>query len=85
MPKNNQPDTITAEKLKNELWDTLKGVQSGKVDVHKAAAIGVLGHGILRTVKLELEIAHADSVTQSIADFTGQTLLENETDEKEEE
>lgn len=75
---------VTAKELKNELWATLKEVRAGKVDAHVASAIAILGHGILRTVKLELDISQSSSISQEIADFTGTQLLENDLGEENE-
>lgn len=48
--------TLTAKNLKNQLWDTLKDVQSGSMCPNQAKAVATAGREILRTVKIQIDI-----------------------------
>lgn len=53
-PKN---DELTATNLKNALWETLKDVRSGQKQPAEADAIATQAREILRTVKVQLQVA----------------------------
>jgi len=48
-------ENVTAEAIKNVLWETLQGVRLRNLKPEKANAISKLANGIISTVKLELE------------------------------
>ena len=48
---------LSAESLKTELWDTLKRVKDGDMLPSHADAIASQAREILRTVKVQLQIA----------------------------
>lgn len=48
---------LSAESLKSELWDTLKRVKDGDMLPSHADAIASQAREILRTVKVQLQIA----------------------------
>lgn len=48
---------LTAENLKNELWDTLKKVKSGEIDAGHADSVATQAREILRTTHTQLKIA----------------------------
>ena len=51
---------LNAENLKNELWDTLLKVKSGTIDHETANAISSQAREILRTIKMQLQVASMD-------------------------
>jgi hypothetical protein len=51
-------DKLTAGNLKEALWDTLQKVRSGEMDAGNADAIATQGREIVRTVNLQLRVAH---------------------------
>lgn len=48
-------ENVTAEAIKNVLWETLENVRLRDLKPEKANAISKLANGIIATVKLELE------------------------------
>jgi len=50
---------LTAETLKNEFWNTLTELRAGSISPSVADSVASQGREILRTVKVELEIAKA--------------------------
>ena len=48
---------LTAENLKNVLWDTLQGVSKGTMEPGQADSIASTAREILRTTKVQLQIA----------------------------
>jgi hypothetical protein len=51
-------DKLTAGNLKDALWDTLQKVRKGEMDAGNADAIATQGREIVRTVNLQLRVAH---------------------------
>jgi len=49
---------LTANNLKNVLWETLNKVQDGSMDGGQADAIASQAREILRTTKVQLQISH---------------------------
>lgn len=49
---------LNAKNLKNELWETLTGVKSGKIDPGQADSVSTTAREILRTVKTQLQICN---------------------------
>jgi hypothetical protein len=50
-------DKVTAESIKNVLWETLQGVKLRNLKPEKANAISKLANGIIATVRLQFEAA----------------------------
>lgn len=50
--------TLTATNLKNALWDTLSGIKDGQIQPGQGDAIASQAREILRTVKVQLQIAN---------------------------
>lgn len=50
-----EKETVTAEAIKNVLWETLQGVRSKQIKPDAANAISKLANGIISTAKLEFE------------------------------
>ncbi len=48
---------LSATTLKNHLWETLKDVKSGNMQPGQADAVASQAREILRTVKVQLQIA----------------------------
>lgn len=48
---------LTASNLKEALWNTLQGVRSEKVHFQQADAVAAQAREIIRTVKVQLQIA----------------------------
>lgn len=48
---------LTAENLKNQLWETLNDVRSGKMDAGKADTVASQAREIVRVTALQLRIA----------------------------
>jgi len=65
-------DELTADNLKQALWETLKQVQSGTMQAHQADAVAAQAREITRTVRLQLEIARTTkrNVTTSVINFS---------------
>lgn len=51
-------EKLTAQNLKNELWETLHQVKNGKMDCGQADSVASQAREILRTVKTQLQITH---------------------------
>jgi hypothetical protein len=49
---------LTANNLKNTLWEVLTQVKEGKMDCGQADAIASQAREILRTTKVQLQISH---------------------------
>ena len=65
-------EKLTAVNLKNALWGTLNDLKVGKVQYADADAIAAQSREIIRTVKVQLDIARATarSVPQEIINFS---------------
>lgn len=65
-------EKLTAVSLKNALWSTLNGLKDGKVQYADADAIASQSREILRTVKVQLDVARATSrsVPQEVINFS---------------
>lgn len=50
-------DKLTAQNLKNVLWDTLNKVKSGEIQASQADSIATQSREILRTVNTQLRVA----------------------------
>lgn len=50
-------DNLSAEKLKNVLWETLNQVKTGNMDVSNADAIATQAREIIRTTNTQLRVA----------------------------
>jgi hypothetical protein len=50
-------DKVTAESIKNVLWETLQGVKNKSIKPDVGNAISKLANGIISTAKLEFEAA----------------------------
>jgi hypothetical protein len=50
-------DKVTAESIKNVLWETLQGVRLRNLKPEKANAVSKLANGIIATVRLQFEAA----------------------------
>lgn len=68
--KNSTP-TLTAEHLKEALWDTLQELRSGEIQPGQGDAIAAQAREIVRTVKAQLQITSQAkrSVPQTLIDF----------------
>lgn len=55
--RENKKATLTANNLKNALWDTLQGVQTGDVKPAEADSIAAQAREIIRTTKVQLQVA----------------------------
>lgn len=53
----NEQETLTASNLKQELWSTLLELRTDKISAARADSIAATGREILRTGKLQLQIA----------------------------
>lgn len=51
-------NTLTATNLKQALWDTLSGIKDGAIQPGQGDAIASQAREILRTVKVQLQIAN---------------------------
>ena len=69
---NNQ---LTAEQLKEALWDSLKSVKNGQMQPAVGDSVAGLGREILRTVKVQLQVSNQSkrSVPQDVIDFAENT------------
>ncbi len=69
--KNSTDGKLTAVALKNALWGTLQDIKSDKMQANQGDAIAAQAREILRTVKVQLQIAtHTKrSVPAEIIDF----------------
>jgi hypothetical protein len=52
-----EAEALTANNLKDALWETLKGVQSGDTKPAEADSIAAQAREIIRTVKVQLQVA----------------------------
>lgn len=50
-------EKLTATNLKNALWETLNNVKEGKIDAGQADSVASQAREILRTTKVQLDIA----------------------------
>jgi hypothetical protein len=55
-------EKVTAESIKNVLWDTLQDVKLRNLKPEKANAISKLANGIIATVRLQFEAAKLTGV-----------------------
>ena len=70
MTKKNE-GKLTADNLKNVLWDTLNKIRSGETDAKTANAIAGQARGIISTLNVELSIQNSVSkLTKKVRDFT---------------
>lgn len=62
---------LSATNLKNALWDTLNDIRSNKMQPNCGDAIASQAREILRTVKVQLQIAAQSKrpVTSSVIEF----------------
>lgn len=62
---------LNAQQLKEALWDSLKAVQTGQMQPAQADSVAGLGREILRTVKVQLQVANQSkrSVPLDVLDF----------------
>lgn len=74
MAKNSSKTEIklTAQNLKNVLWDTLQQVRSGELDAGAADSVATQAREIIRTSNLQLRIAQQTkrAVPQEIIGFS---------------
>ncbi len=63
---------LTASKLKDALWGTLKGIQSGKTQPAEGDSIAAQAREILRTIKVQLQISSQAkrNVPTEVIDFS---------------
>ncbi len=63
---------LTAENLKNTLWETLQSVKDGKTQPGEADSIATQSREILRTVNTQLRIANQAkrNVPTEVIDFS---------------
>jgi hypothetical protein len=68
---------LSAENLKNALWETLHAVKNGEILPGQGDAIASQAREILRTVKIQLQIAGQAKrrVPTDVVDFAEQALL----------
>lgn len=52
-----KPQKLTAETLKNALWETLQDVRSGKSDVYQADAVAKTAREIIKTTNTQLRVS----------------------------
>lgn len=66
---------LTAQNLKNVLWETLNGVKDGSIDAGAADSIATQGREICRTINLQLQVARQTKrqVPMEIIDFSEKT------------
>ena len=57
MPKKTTPTTLTATNLKKSLWDTLQELRNSQIQPGEGDAIACQAREILRTVKVQLQVA----------------------------
>lgn len=64
--------TLTAVNLKNALWETLEAIKNDNMQANQGDAIASQAREILRTVKVQLQIAGQTkrSVPLEIIDFS---------------
>ena len=64
---------LSAENLKQMLWETLQGLQSGLIQAREAEAVATQSREIMRTVALQLRIAQQArlSVPEQVIGFSG--------------
>lgn len=62
---------LTATNLKNALWDTLQGLRAGVVQPGQGDAVAAQAREILRTVKVQLQVANQTqrSVSLEVVNF----------------
>jgi hypothetical protein len=73
MAKSTKADLkLTAQNLKNELWETLQRVKDGTIDAGAADSIASQSREICRTVNLQLQVARQTKrqVPMEIVDFS---------------
>lgn len=65
-------EKLTAINLKNALWQTLKGLQTGAVQYTDADAIASQAREIIRTTNVQIKIAQASNrqLPQEVIDFS---------------
>ena len=68
---------LSAENLKGALWETLHGIKDGSILPGQGDAIAAQAREILRTVKIQLQIAGQAKrrVPMDVVDFAEQALL----------
>ena len=68
---------LSAENMKGALWETLHGIKDGSILPGQGDAIASQAREILRTVKIQLQIAGQAKrrVPMDVVDFAEQALL----------
>lgn len=68
-------EKLSAVNLKNALWSTLKGLQTGVVQYTDADAIASQAREIIRTTNTQIKIAQVSnrSLPQDVLDFSENT------------
>jgi len=66
---------LTAATLKGALWDTLNEIRSGTRQANEGDAIASQAREILRTVKVQLQIAHQGkrTIPKDVVNFSENT------------
>lgn len=69
---------LTAETLKNTLWETLQDIKAEKMLPGRGDAIAAQAREILRTVKVQMQILAMTkrAVPRDIVEFSGQHAIE---------
>lgn len=69
---------LTAETLKDALWETLQAVKAEKMLPNRAGAIATQAREILRTVKVQLQILgqSKQAVPTAIIEFAGHKTID---------
>ena len=70
MANTNKPK-LTANNLKNVLWETLQAVRTGKMDAGQADSVASQAREILRTTTVQLKVAAQSNrvVAKDVIDF----------------
>ena len=68
---------LTAQNLKNELWEVLKEIRSGKIEPHQAEAVATQSREIVRVLRVQQSIIRqasekiTDEMLQFVSDAEG--------------
>lgn len=60
--KKHKHDKLTAESLKDALWDTLNKLRNKKIEPTEAVAVASTAREIMRVVRTEIDIAKLTGV-----------------------
>ena len=62
---------LTAQNLKNELWEVLQDLRSNKIDPHHAEAVASQSREIIRVLRAQQSVIRQanESITQEMLDF----------------